>query len=53
MNYAYPEDIDPKKYEIVDAHGLKVLVENKAVFYIVGTEMDFEVLIRTCPMSYY
>ena len=45
MNYATSDDAaEAKKYEVVDVptHKLKVLVDSKALFSIVGTEMDFE-----------
>ncbi|CAE7807472.1 MagR, partial [Symbiodinium microadriaticum] len=42
MNYAQQSDLDSKKYEVVDSHGIKVLVDPLAIFYILGTEMDYE-----------
>ncbi len=45
MNYAIQEDIDSKKYDLVESHGVKVLVDPKAIFFIVGTVMDFSVTI--------
>jgi iron-sulfur cluster assembly accessory protein len=44
MNYAKKEDLtDPKtKHEVVKAEDLYVLVDPKAIFYLVGTVMDFE-----------
>jgi iron-sulfur cluster assembly protein len=44
MNYATAEDLEkkPSDYEIIDSHGVKVFVDNKAIFYLVGTVMDFE-----------
>lgn len=41
MNYCTQEQIDSKKDEIVEAHGITVLVDPKAVFFIVGTTMDY------------
>lgn len=41
MNYATQEDIKQTKDEIVNSHGVKVLVDPKAIFFIVGTTMDF------------
>ena len=41
MNYANKSDIDPKKSEIVQEHGVTVLVDPKAVFFMVGTTMDY------------
>lgn len=43
MNYAKPEDIQAKKDEQVVENGVTVLVDPKAVFYIAGTVMDYEV----------
>ena len=45
MNYAYEDDLKPSnKNEVVDLPkvGLKILVDSKALFSIVGTEMDYE-----------
>ena len=42
MNYAEMSDIDTKKNEIVQDKDVTVLVENKAVFFIVGTVMDYQ-----------
>ena len=42
MNYASKKDVEAKKDDIVQAHGVTVLVDHKAIFYIVGTVMDFE-----------
>lgn len=44
MNYASNDDLNSGKYELVDSHGVKVLVDPKAIFYIVGTVMDYEVM---------
>lgn len=41
MNYAKPEDLDAKKHEVVDAHGVRVLIDTKAIFFLVGTTMDY------------
>ena len=41
MNYATKEQVVSKKDEIVEAHGITVLVDPKAVFFIVGTTMDY------------
>lgn len=46
MNYATQDDVDSKKYEMVDAHNVLVLVDPKAIFYVVGTEMDYEVSLN-------
>lgn len=46
MNYATKEDLDMKVDEVVEAHGVKVLVDPKAVFFLVGTVMEFEVSFR-------
>ena len=41
MNYATQEMIDSKADEMVQAHGVTVLVDPKAIFFIVGTTMDY------------
>jgi iron-sulfur cluster assembly protein len=41
MNYATSDDLKQTKDEIVDSHGVKVLVDPKAIFFIVGTTMDY------------
>lgn len=41
MNYASKGMVEAKKDEIVEAHGVTVLVDPKAVFFIVGTTMDY------------
>ena len=40
MNYARSEDKDKLRNEIVEAHGVTVFVDTKAIFFIVGTTMD-------------
>ncbi len=40
MNYAM-KDEDYKRFEEVKSKGVSVFVDPKAVFFIVGTEMDF------------
>eukprot|EP00595_Chromulina_sp_UTEXLB2642_P000308 CAMPEP_0196762808 /NCGR_PEP_ID=MMETSP1095-20130614/2850_1 /TAXON_ID=96789 ORGANISM="Chromulina nebulosa, Strain UTEXLB2642" /NCGR_SAMPLE_ID=MMETSP1095 /ASSEMBLY_ACC=CAM_ASM_000446 /LENGTH=69 /DNA_ID=CAMNT_0042114693 /DNA_START=205 /DNA_END=414 /DNA_ORIENTATION=- len=42
MNYASKEDLDKKVDEVVKFHGVTVLVDPKAIFFLVGTVMDFE-----------
>lgn len=42
MNYANKGDAQLAKDDKVESHGVKVFVDPKAVFYIVGTQMDFE-----------
>lgn len=42
MNYATRDDVSTTKDEVVDQHGVKVLVDPKAVFYIAGTVMNYE-----------
>ena len=45
MNYAGPDDFrETHKYEVVDLtkEGIKVLVDQNALFSIVGTVMDYE-----------
>lgn len=41
MNYADKEYLETSKDEKVQSHGVQVLVDPKAVFFLVGTEMDF------------
>jgi iron-sulfur cluster assembly accessory protein len=41
MNYADQEYMETTKDEKVNAHGVNVLVDPKAIFFLVGTEMDF------------
>jgi iron-sulfur cluster assembly protein len=41
MNYADQQYTETTKDEKVAAHGVQVLVDPKAVFFLVGTEMDF------------
>mmetsp|Transcript_12813 Transcript_12813/g.13847 ORF Transcript_12813/g.13847 Transcript_12813/m.13847 type:complete len:148 (-) Transcript_12813:974-1417(-) len=41
MNYSSEEDAKKNKDEIVASHGIKVFVDPKAIFFIVGTEMDY------------
>jgi len=41
MNYAQQEDLEGKKNELVESHGVKVLVDPKAIFFLVGTTMDY------------
>jgi Fe-S cluster assembly iron-binding protein IscA len=43
MNYATPEDVEGKKFEVVNSQGITVLVDPMAIFYILGTEMDYQV----------
>ena len=43
MNYAKVDDLNAKKDELVTANDVIVLVDPKAIFFIAGTEMDFEV----------
>ena len=42
MNYATEDEAKSTKDEVVNSHGVKVLVDPKAIFFIVGTTMDFE-----------
>ena len=41
MNYADKEYLETTKDERVSNHGVQVLVDPKAIFFLVGTEMDF------------
>ena len=36
----YAEEIDPRD-EVVEANGIRVLVESSAVMFLAGTEMDY------------
>jgi Fe-S cluster assembly iron-binding protein IscA len=45
MNYANNSDVEGKKFELVESHNIKVLVDPLAIFYILGTEMDYEVVV--------
>jgi iron-sulfur cluster assembly protein len=42
MNYAKGDDATTAKDEKVEAFGVKVFVDPKAIFFLVGTEMDYE-----------
>ena len=43
MKYVRPSDVESvKKDEVIEAGGVKVFVDPKALFYIVGSEMDFK-----------
>lgn len=41
MNYAEKDEEGLEKFEPVDAHGVRVYVDPKAVFFLVGTAMDY------------
>ncbi len=41
MNYANKADVAEGKDEIVENHGVTVLVDPKAIFFVVGTTMDY------------
>jgi hypothetical protein len=47
MNYATQADKDTKQFEVIQASGITVLLDKKAVFFVVGTVMDYEVSHRT------
>jgi iron-sulfur cluster assembly protein len=47
MNYATMEETTSKKFDVVKAEDVFVLVDPKAVFFVVGTVMDYEVSIRS------
>lgn len=40
MNYVAPSEVSPKD-ELVEEHGVRVYVDGKAIFYVVGTTMDW------------
>jgi iron-sulfur cluster assembly protein len=42
MNYATKEDTESDKYELINVPELTVLLDKKAIFFVVGTTMDFE-----------
>jgi Fe-S cluster assembly iron-binding protein IscA len=52
MNYAKIDDLNAKKDELVTANDVIVLVDPKAIFFIAGTEMDFEVCILNRNLPY-
>eukprot|EP01084_Bolivina_argentea_P153743 268045_1 len=41
MNYAKPQDKKSDDLQ-VEQHGVKVIVENRALFYMVGTTIDYK-----------
>ena len=42
MSYTMKYDTEKQKFdELVEKDGVKVVVENKAIMYLLGTEMDF------------
>jgi len=41
MNYVYEEDLPSNRDEVVSCYDVKVYVDPKAIFFLVGTEMDF------------
>ena len=41
MNYARKDDLEIKKDEKVFQHGINVFVDPKAIFFLLGTEMDY------------
>jgi iron-sulfur cluster assembly accessory protein len=41
MNYSTDDEAKKNRDEVVNAHGVKVFVDPKAIFFVVGTEMDF------------
>lgn len=52
MNYAKQEDLVANKDELVESHGVKVLVDPKAIFFIVGTVMNFEETDLTAEFTF-
>lgn len=42
MNYAMVDDLKSNDNEVVQSDGVNVLVDKKAIFFLVGTEMDYE-----------
>ena len=47
MNYCTNEEQSKRKDDLVEECGVKVFVDPAAVFYIVGTEMNYEVFPLT------
>ena len=41
LHYEYAEDIKPNE-EIIEDKGVKVIIDPKAVIYLLGTEMDYK-----------
>ena len=41
MDYVKPNQIDPKLDEVVEDKGVRVVIDKKALMFVVGTEMDF------------
>lgn len=52
MNYATQSDVESKKFDIVDSHNIKVLVDPMAIFYILGTEMDYEETVLSSEFTF-
>ena len=46
MNYASEDEQSARKDELVVANGVKVFIDPAAIFYVVGTEMNYEVRRR-------
>lgn len=44
MNYLSKQDVGASKDERLEAKGVKVFIDPKAIFFLVGTEMDYEVI---------
>ena len=45
MNYATINDQNSKNFEVIKEQDITVLLDKKAVFFVVGTVMDYEVKI--------
>ena len=45
MNYATIDDQNSKNFEVIKEQDITVLLDKKAVFFVVGTVMDYEVKI--------
>ena len=39
----YANNLDPKKYELIESKGVKVYVEPTATMFLIGSEMDYSV----------
>ena len=45
MNYAFEMDDILRNDEVVESYGIKIFVDPAAIFYVVGTQMDYEVKV--------
>ena len=40
---SYAENIDQKKYEIIEKKGIKIYIDPKVTMHLLGSEMDYKV----------